>query len=54
MHELLHELANDLKLRTLRNFKEILEMSGIKGKCLAGHIKSKLWQLRRKIAKKQI
>ena len=35
MHEFLHGLANDLKLRTLRSFKKILEMSGIKIKALA-------------------
>ena len=38
----LRELANDLKLRMLGNFKKILEMAGIKDKCPAGHLKSKL------------
>ena len=42
MYELLHELVNNLKLKTLGNFKKILEMSGIKDKCPAGHLKSKL------------
>ena len=42
MYKLLNELANDLKLRTLGNFKKILEMSGIKDKSPAGHLKSKL------------
>ena len=52
MYELLHELANDLKLRILGNFKKILEMAGIKDKCPAGQLKSKVWQLRHRIAKK--
>ena len=52
MYELRHELANNLKPKTLRNFKKILEMSGIKDKCPAAHSKSKLWQLHHKIAKK--
>ena len=43
MYKLLNELANDLKLRTLGNFKKILEMSEIKDKSPAGHLKSKLW-----------
>ena len=30
MYELLHELANNLKLKISGNFKKILEMSGIK------------------------
>ena len=30
MYELLHELANDLKLRILGNFKKIIEMDVIK------------------------
>ena len=54
MYELLHELANDLKLRILGNFKKILEMAGIKDKCPAGQLKSNVWQLRHRIAKKQI
>ena len=52
MYKLLNELANDLKIRTLGNFKKILEMSGIKDKSPSGHLKSKLWQLHHKIAKK--
>ena len=52
MYELLHELANDLKLRILGNFKKILEMAGIKDKCPADQLKSKVWQLRHRIEKK--
>ena len=52
MYELLHELANDLKLRILGNFKKIIEMDVIKEKCPAGQLKSKVWQLRHRIAKK--
>ena len=54
MYELLHELANDLKLRILGNFKKILEMAGIKDKCPAGQLKSKVWQLRHRIEKKTV
>ena len=52
MYELLRELANNLKHRTLGNFKKILAMSGIKDKCPVDHLKP--WQLRHKIVKKQI
>ena len=53
MYQLLHELANVLKLWILGNFKEILEISGIKYRCPAGYLISKFWQLRQKIAKKK-
>ena len=39
MYELLRELANNLKHRTLGNFKKILAMSGIKDKCPVDHLK---------------
>ena len=52
MCESLHELVNHLKLRILGNFKKILEIAGIKDKFPAGHLKSALWQLCPKIAKK--
>ena len=40
--ELLHELANNVKLGILGNFKKILEIPGIKDKCSVDHLKSKL------------
>ena len=42
MNELLHELASDVKLKILEKCKKILEIPGIKDKCPAGHLKSKL------------
>ena len=53
MYELLHDLANVLKLRILENFKKILEKPGIKDRYPADHLDSKLWELRHKIAKKK-
>ena len=39
MYKLIHELGNDLKVSISGNFKEILEMPGIKDKCPVGHLK---------------